>query len=144
MCLSAPGIFYSWELFVLWYCLQPRKLLCSFFKRALFLHDYWNGLLVSVHFQINYLLFHSQNQRQYQPPNRLKHYSKLTSLFHLLLMWCSTDENSWGLHFTCILQYCSTRTRKFVCVQTFVCVWVPVLFILIAYLRKYAANLFLC
>ena len=114
------------------------------FQTCSFLHDYWNGLLVSVHFQINYVLFHSQNQWQYQPPNRLKHYSKLTSLFHLLLMWCSTDENSWGLHFTCILQYCSTRTRKFVCVQTFVCVWVPVLFILIAYLRKYAANLFLC
>ena len=71
------------------------------------LHDYQNGPLVSVHFQMNYmyryLLFHLQNQRQYQywqSPNRSRHYSKLTLLFTLLLMCCSAFENSWGLHFS--------------------------------------------
>ena len=67
------------------------------------LHDYQRRLLVSVHFQMNYLLYHLQNQRQYrycESPNCSKHYSKLTSLFPLLLMWWSWDENSWGLHFS--------------------------------------------
>jgi len=57
----------------------------------------------SVHFQMNYLLFHLQNQRQYrycQSPNCWKHYSKLTLLFSLLLMWCSAVENSLGLRFS--------------------------------------------
>ena len=57
----------------------------------------------SVRFQMNYSLFHLQDQRQYrycQSPNCSTHFSKLTSLFTLLLMWCSTFENSWRLHFS--------------------------------------------
>jgi len=46
---------------------------------------------------MNYLLFHLQDQRQYrycQSPNCSTHYSKLTSLFTLLLVLCSVVENS--------------------------------------------------
>ena len=68
------------------------------------LHDYRYGPLVSVRFQMNYLLFCLQDQRQYQyycqSPNCSTHYSKLTSLFTLLLLWCSAVENSSGLHFS--------------------------------------------
>ena len=91
MCLSAPGIYCSWDLFVLWFCLQSAtETSLSIFRTCSCLHDYRSGPLVSVH----------QRQHRYsQSPNRLKNYSKLTSLFPLLLMWCSWGENSWGLHF---------------------------------------------
>ena len=82
----------------------------SIFQTCSCLHDYRYGPLVSVHFQMNYLIIHLQNQRQYrdcQSPNHSKHYLKLNSLFPLLLMRCSTVENSWGLHSSVYIWYCS-------------------------------------
>ena len=108
VCLSAPVIVYSWNLFVLSYCLQSDKKLLSIFRTCSCLHDYRNGRLVSVHFQMNYLLFHLQNQRQYrycQSPNHIKHYSKLTSLFTLLLIWCLWLKIVEDCTFMCILRY---------------------------------------
>ena len=46
VCLSVPGIFYSWVLFVLWWCLQPAtETSLSILRTCSCLHDYWNGPL---------------------------------------------------------------------------------------------------
>jgi len=70
----------------------PSFLLLSIFQMCSCLHDYRNGLLVSVHFQKSKAIYVRQS------PNHSKHYSKLPLLFTLLLMWCSEVVNSWGLH----------------------------------------------
>ena len=71
----------------------------SIFSNVLLFTQLPEWPLVSVYFQMNYLLFLLQNQRHYrsycQSPNRSKHCAKLTSLFPLLLMWCSAVENIW-------------------------------------------------
>ena len=98
VCLATQGIFYSWELLVLWCFLESAtETSLSVQRKFSWLHDCRYGPLVSVCFQMNYLLFHLQYQRQYRycpSPNCSTHYSRLTLLFTLLLMWCSAGENS--------------------------------------------------
>ena len=56
--LSAPGIFYSWESCVFLYCLQSAiETFLSILRTFSCLHDYRNGPLVSVRFEMNYFIY---------------------------------------------------------------------------------------
>ena len=121
MCLSASGIFYSWESFVLWFLLRIShgnftvhssniflftRLpvwavgFCAF-SNDLFTISFTRSKAISVLLSVSELF---------------THYSKLTSLFTLLLLWCSAFENSSGLHFsvyTSILFLSISRVTSF-------------------------------
>ena len=142
-------IFYSGESFL--YLESPTETSLSILRTFSCLHDYRYGPLVSVHFQMNYLLFHLQNQRQNlhcQSSNHSKHYSNWPRYF--LGFWCGVLNTrqllkSIQVQFLQVSRRFSdsfkcrarprkrgTHTRKKNCVQTFVYVRVPVLSSLIA------------
>ena len=90
VCLSAPGIYCSWESFVLWYCLQSATETSLFILWTFScLHDYPTGPLVSVRFQMNYSLFHLQtNGNIGNVSHRIVQHIIQNWPHYLLCFWC--------------------------------------------------------
>ena len=89
---------------------QPRKLLCPFFEWPLVYTtsgmDRW--FLCTFEWTIYCFIYKIKGDiGTVSNQNHSKHYSKLTLLFPLLLMWCSVVENNEDCIFLCILRYCS-------------------------------------
>ena len=106
VCLSAPGIFYSWELFVLWYCLQSAtETSLSIFQKCCCLHDYWNGPLVSVHFQMNYFIYKIKGNIGTVSHRTVENIIQNWPCY-FLCFWCGVLRLKIVVDL-CILRYCS-------------------------------------
>ena len=94
MILSAPGIFYSWESFVLWYCLESvTETSVHFSNVLLFTRQPGMGrwFLCTFKWAIYYFIYKIKRQYRYcQSPNRSKNTIQNWPRY-FLCFWCGVQ-----------------------------------------------------